>query len=132
MGRSVLITGTDTGVGKTYVTYNLALALRKKGVKVGCFKPVETYVRDIPEDGLLLSEATGQPVDEVVPVRFSLPLSPYAAEMEEGRPVDLGFLKGGLRSWREDTTFFSLRVRVYSGSRKEGIHLRGSRPRLGP
>ncbi|MDQ7038686.1 MAG: dethiobiotin synthase [Aquificota bacterium] len=93
MGRSVLITGTDTGVGKTYVTYNLALALRKKGVKVGCFKPVETYVRDIPEDGLLLSEATGQPVDEVVPVRFSLPLSPYAAEMEEGRPVDLGFLR---------------------------------------
>lgn len=93
MRKSLLITGTDTGVGKTYVTYNLALALKARDVRVGCFKPVETYVRDLPEDGLLLSKATGQPLDEVVPVRFSLPLSPYAAEMEEGKVIDLNFLR---------------------------------------
>ena len=86
---SLLITGTDTGVGKTYVTYNLALLLKKRGVRVGCFKPIETYVKEVPEDGRLLSEATGQPLEEVVPVRFSLPLSPYAAELEEGKRIDL-------------------------------------------
>jgi dethiobiotin synthetase len=86
--RSLLITGTDTGVGKTYVAYNLALALRRRGVRVGCFKPVETYVRDVPEDGYLLSRATDQPLEEVVPFRFSLPLSPYAAQKEEGLWVD--------------------------------------------
>ncbi len=91
--RAVLITGTDTGVGKTYVTYNIARFLKGKGIRVGCFKPVETHVRGTPQDGSLLAEATGQPVDEVVPVRFSLPLSPYAAQMEEGREVDLEELR---------------------------------------
>ncbi len=90
---AILITGTDTGVGKTFITYNIALALRRKGVRVGCFKPVETYVRDIPEDGLLLAKATGQRVEEVVPMTFELPLAPYAGEIEEGKEVDLEFLR---------------------------------------
>jgi len=87
-----LITGTDTGVGKTFITYNLALALREKGVKVGCFKPVETGVRDVPEDGKLLAQATGQRIEEVVPVSFQLPLSPYAAKIEEGKDFSLEYL----------------------------------------
>ncbi|NPA41741.1 MAG: dethiobiotin synthase [Aquificae bacterium] len=90
---AILITGTDTGVGKTFITYNIALALKRKGVRVGCFKPVETYVRDIPEDGLLLAKATGQRVEEVVPMTFELPLAPYAGEIEEGKEVDLEFLR---------------------------------------
>ena len=60
---------------------------------MGCFKPVETYVRDIPEDGNLLARATGQEVDEVVPVKFRLPLSPYAATMEEGKSFSLDNLR---------------------------------------
>ena len=91
---ALLITGTDTGVGKTFITYNLALALKERDIRVGCFKPIETYVRDVPEDGSLLSRATGQRVEEVVPVRFRLPLSPYAARMEEGRDFSLELLKG--------------------------------------
>ncbi|RUM29038.1 MAG: dethiobiotin synthase [Aquifex sp.] len=89
----VLITGTDTGIGKTFITYNLAKALKEKGYNVGCYKPVETYVKDIPEDGNLLAKATGQSVDEVVPVRFSLPLAPYAATIEEKRDFSLDELR---------------------------------------
>ena len=99
--KAILVTGTDTGVGKTYVTYNLALEIKRKGVSVGCFKPVETYVSEVPEDGKLLSEATGQPIEEVVPVRFSLPLSPYAAEMEEGKEIDLEDLTDRFHKLRE-------------------------------
>ncbi len=90
---ALLITGTDTGVGKTFITYNLALALKERDIRVGCFKPIETYVRDVPEDGSLLSRATGQRVEEVVPVRFRLPLSPYAAKIEEGGDFSLEFLR---------------------------------------
>ncbi|HIC97513.1 MAG TPA: dethiobiotin synthase [Aquificaceae bacterium] len=90
--KAILITGTDTGVGKTFVAYNLAVALKEAGIKVGCFKPVETGVRDLPEDGSLLSRATGQRVEEVVPVRYSLPLSPYAASMEEGKKLSIDTL----------------------------------------
>ena len=89
----VLITGTDTGIGKTFITYNLAKALKEKGYNVGCYKPVETYVKDIPEDGNLLAKATGQSVDEVVPVRFSLPLAPYAATIEEKKDFSLDELR---------------------------------------
>lgn len=85
----VFITGTDTGVGKTFITYNLARGLRKRGHKVGCYKPIETYVRDVPEDGSILSKATDQSVDEIVPVRYSLPLAPYAAELEERKSFSL-------------------------------------------
>jgi dethiobiotin synthetase len=88
-----LITGTDTGVGKSFITFNIAKALRYRGVKVACLKPIETGVKDIPSDGKLLSEATGQPLEEVVPITFSLPLAPYSAALEEGRDIDLQLIK---------------------------------------
>ncbi|HAV40535.1 MAG TPA: ATP-dependent dethiobiotin synthetase BioD, partial [Aquificaceae bacterium] len=31
--RPILITATDTGVGKTFISYNLVYALREKGIK---------------------------------------------------------------------------------------------------
>ncbi|GAB6066217.1 dethiobiotin synthase [Aquifex pyrophilus] len=98
----LLITGTDTGVGKTFITYNLAKAFKEKGKKVACYKPVETYVRDIPEDGKLLSEATGQSIDEVVPVQYSLPLSPYAAILEERKDFSLDELKERFERLKEN------------------------------
>ena len=105
MSKAVLITGTDTGVGKTFITYNLAKALKERGYKVACFKPVETYVKDVPEDGLLLSKATGQSVDEVVPVRFSLPLSPYAGIIEEKKDFSLEELKERFERLKENNEF---------------------------
>jgi len=80
--EAFLITGTDTGVGKTFIAYNLALALKEKGYDVGCFKPVETGVSDKPEDGSLLASATGQDLEEVVPFRAKSPLAPYSAILE--------------------------------------------------
>ena len=37
--KSLFVTGTDTDVGKTYVTAGLAVSLRKSGVDVGVMKP---------------------------------------------------------------------------------------------
>ncbi|MEZ4282509.1 MAG: dethiobiotin synthase [Myxococcota bacterium] len=42
--RGLFVTGTDTGVGKTFVTTTLARALRAAGVDVGVMKPIETGV----------------------------------------------------------------------------------------
>ncbi len=91
--RAVLITATDTGVGKTFISYNLLYALRERGVRAGYLKPVETDVKDFPADGGLLASLTGQPVEEVVPVSFSLPLSPYAGILEEGKDFSLEALR---------------------------------------
>ncbi|MGC8852271.1 MAG: dethiobiotin synthase [Hydrogenobacter sp.] len=91
--RALLITATDTGVGKTFVSYNLAYALKEAGVKVGYLKPVETDVKELPADGSLLVSITGQDIKEAVPVVFSLPLSPYAGILEEGKDFSLDDLK---------------------------------------
>ena len=64
--RPILITATDTGVGKTFISYNLVYALREKGIKVGYLKPVETDVKDIPQDGALLASLTGQSLRELL------------------------------------------------------------------
>jgi len=39
---SILITGTDTGIGKTTVSCIMAASLRQRGLRVGVFKPAET------------------------------------------------------------------------------------------
>ncbi len=40
--RDLLVTGTDTGVGKTVIAAALVTALRRRGVRAIGFKPVET------------------------------------------------------------------------------------------
>ncbi|MFN3871156.1 MAG: dethiobiotin synthase [Aquificaceae bacterium] len=91
--KAILITATDTGVGKTFVSYNLAYALKERGIKVGYLKPIETDVKDVPQDGSLVASITGQSLEEVVPVRYRLPLSPYAGILEEGKDFSLEDLK---------------------------------------
>ncbi|MFN3975638.1 MAG: dethiobiotin synthase [Aquificaceae bacterium] len=91
--RPILITATDTGVGKTFISYNLVYALKERGIRVGYLKPVETDVKQVPQDGYLLASLTGQSLEEVVPVRFSLPLAPYAGILEEGKDFSLTDLK---------------------------------------
>jgi len=100
MPKGVFITGTDTGVGKTTVSAALILALKKRGIKVGAMKPIETGCprRDgdlLPLDGMLLREAAGMddPLELVTPVRFEQPLAPLVASALEGRPVDLAALR---------------------------------------
>ncbi|WP_340690810.1 dethiobiotin synthase [Hydrogenobacter thermophilus] len=102
--RAFLITGTDTGVGKTFIAYNLAYALKEKGIKVGYLKPVETDVRDLPADGSLLCSITGQEIKEAVPITYSLPLSPYAGILEEGKDFSLQELYAQMRRMQERYT----------------------------
>lgn len=88
---AILITGTDTNVGKTWVACAIAEALRARGRRVGVMKPVETGVVDAPEDAERLRRAAGDPapLDDVCPYRFRAPLAPAVAAGLEGRAVDL-------------------------------------------
>lgn len=92
----LFVTGTDTGVGKTYASCALLRALRARGLEVGAMKPVETGVGpEGPEDARRLAEAcgAGDPLDEVCPQRFALPAAPPVAAAAEGRTVDLGAVR---------------------------------------
>jgi dethiobiotin synthetase len=75
------ITGTGTGVGKTFVTTSLArraLALNKR---VFAFKPIETGCQTIGEDQRALVQAAGswQAGDLTGIYRFAPPLAPWVA-----------------------------------------------------
>lgn len=88
---AVLVTGTDTGVGKTFVACALAHAWRARGRRVGVVKPAETGVVDEPEDARALAAAAddGSPLDEICPYRLRAPLAPAVAAAREGVTIDV-------------------------------------------
>jgi dethiobiotin synthetase len=88
---ALLVTGTDTGVGKTFVACALARGWRNLGRRVGVVKPVETGVEGVAEDARRLAEAADDrsPLDDVCPYRLRAPLAPAVAAPLEGVAVDL-------------------------------------------
>ncbi len=107
--RGLFITGTDTGVGKTYVAALIAQQLHAEGYRVGVYKPVATGcpLRDgrlIPEDGLILWEAAGRPgtLELVCPQYFAAPLAPHLAAQLEGKKVDWEKILRGAKRWQEE------------------------------
>jgi len=90
---ALFITGTNTGVGKTFFSYLLAKNLQRLGIKVGYWKPVETGAYPLPQDAYLLSKLLNLPLEETVSYTFKLPLAPAVAEKYEGEKIDLNALR---------------------------------------
>jgi dethiobiotin synthetase len=99
----IFITGTDTGVGKTFVTCALARGLRAEGVDVGVMKPIETGVTTAgPEDAIALRDAAGvdDALDLICPLQYAMPAAPQAAARAEGRVVSLATIDDAYASLR--------------------------------
>lgn len=95
MYKGIFITGTDTGVGKTYVAVGLIEAFRKMGFYVCPMKPAETGCKIengklIPQDTFKIIEASGakEPLEIINPYRFKFPLAPAVAAEIERRKID--------------------------------------------
>lgn len=79
--RGVFVTGTDTGVGKTYVAAALAAALRSRGLRVATSKPVLTGLdEEGPHDHEVLGGAA-------VAATFGPAVSPHLAAELAGTPL---------------------------------------------
>jgi dethiobiotin synthetase len=93
---TLFVTGTDTGVGKTFVACAIAHALRARGRRVGVVKPVETGVDGEPEDACRLRAAAGDAssLDDVCPYRLRAPLAPAVAARLEGVTIDVDRIAG--------------------------------------
>ena len=85
MLKSFFITGTDTDVGKTYITAGLAVSLRKIGIDVGVMKPFAAGTAQKKgfksKDVEILSRAAQitDPENLLNPQFFPIPASPYTA-----------------------------------------------------
>ena len=87
--ENFFITGTDTEIGKTYVTCALLRDLRARGLHALGFKPLACGDRSDPR---AMRDAVGEPslsLDIINPIYLRTPAAPYiAAEMEQ-RPLSL-------------------------------------------
>lgn len=104
--RGLFITGTDTGVGKTYVACSILRELRQAGVRAGAYKPACSGAEVLPDgrrawadvDALAAACDEQFPRERICPQCLTAPLAPPAAAALEGRRVDEPLLAEG-RDW---------------------------------
>jgi len=93
------VTGTDTGVGKTYAAVALVRALVQQGLRVAVMKPVAAGALSTPE-GLRNADATAlmaaanviAEYADVNPYCLRAPVSPHIAAAEDGVRIDIGHI----------------------------------------
>lgn len=97
------ITGTDTGVGKTFVTAALLSALRNSGVDAVAMKPVQTgSARGRSPDLDFCAKVAGWRIprgelSDLCPYRFPMPASPHLAARSAGSRIVPGKILAAFR-----------------------------------
>ena len=84
----LIVTGTDTGVGKTYFACLLVKTLREAGIDAVGYKPVCCGERTDAELLLAASE-NAEPIEAVNPVCYQALVAPAVAAELESKPVAL-------------------------------------------
>jgi dethiobiotin synthetase len=93
-GRTLFVTGTDTGVGKTLVSCALLRLLKESGIKVCGFKPVASGCERTAKglrnaDALALQRAAGtrETYERINPYAFEPPIAPHLAAAQAGSRI---------------------------------------------
>jgi dethiobiotin synthetase len=104
----ILITGTDIGVGKTWVACALARALQDAGKQVVAIKPVETGCSGQPskaEDGVRLARATGQSQPTHAIIRLPETSAPVLSSERAGSEIDFDGLVVKIERFAESAEY---------------------------
>src|SRR5215203_7444865 len=106
----LLVTGTDTGIGKTAVAGAIASALRRQGLRVGVLKPAASgCVRRreglVSEDAEFLAHCADSPhpLDVIAPQRFAEPLAPAVATERAKTVLDWEAIARSMRAIARDS-----------------------------
>ncbi len=93
--RGIFVTGTDTGVGKTWVSLGLMAALKAERLTVAAMKPVSAGCERTPEglrneDALLLMRqaSVDHPYERINPAAFEPAIAPHIAAADVGERID--------------------------------------------
>ena len=97
--RSLFVTGTDTGVGKTVVACTVLRQLVADGQRAVGFKPVASGCETTPhglrnDDALALQAASGLSAayEQINPYAFAPPIAPHLAAASVGQTVRISVL----------------------------------------
>lgn len=110
--KGIFITGTDTGIGKTYFTLACINALQQDGIKTVAMKPVASGAKMIDgalrnDDALLIQQALNHDVDYglINPYVFAAPVSPHIAAAAVGVEIDLQVIKNHYQQLTAEAEF---------------------------
>jgi dethiobiotin synthetase len=106
--QGVFVSGTDTEVGKTYVSCWQLRRMREAGLRLGAYKPVASGAVSMEaSDAYQLWQASGTPMslETVNPQSFDAALAPPMAAEAEGKEVDESMLIDGVAAWTEYCDF---------------------------
>lgn len=109
--RGLFVTGTDTGVGKTFLVGRIAQSLHGEGVRFGIYKPACSGAAGGPMEAIdnphyddveaHFASLRGEfPRERICPQCFVAPLAPSVAARREGKRVDSKLLRSGVDWWR--------------------------------
>ena len=100
MKQAFFITGTDTGIGKTYIACKLIQQYVAQGYKVVGMKPVAAGCDWVDgewvNDDVLKLEAASNvkaPRALINPYSFKEPIAPHIAAEKEGKTIELALIK---------------------------------------
>ncbi|MDO4794549.1 MAG: dethiobiotin synthase [Brachymonas sp.] len=94
--HAYFIAGTDTGVGKTFVTALLLRTAHLSGLRALGMKPVaagvDAHGRNEDVLALMAASSVAAAPEDVNPFLYQAAVSPHIAARDEGRPVDLAVI----------------------------------------
>lgn len=91
MSKAIFLTGTDTDIGKTYVTALLIKTLREAGYDTGYYKAAVSGAPSVSESdaGFVNRFADiGEPEELLLSYLYRTPVSPHLAARLEGHPLE--------------------------------------------
>lgn len=96
IARTLFVTGTDTGVGKTRIATALIRQYAARGVRVVGMKPVAAGAEpgrlNEDVDALIAASSVQAPLADVNPYCFAEPIAPHIAAQREGVVIDIGHI----------------------------------------
>lgn len=97
--KGFFVTGTDTGIGKTWVSCGVIAALQKHGQRVIGVKPIASGCHPTPqglrnEDALLLQAASSASIsyESINLYAFEPAIAPHIAAAEVGADIDFSWI----------------------------------------
>jgi len=110
--KGVFVTGTDTGIGKTFTSQALVLALAETGLKVAGLKPIASGFelrdgewRNDDVDALTSASNVDLPAQMVNRYSFKPAIAPHIAAEQENQELDLALIKNDVLSASQHADF---------------------------
>ncbi len=110
--RGIFVTGTDTEVGKTFVSCALLDMLKRQGVRTAAMKPVASGAKKINDhyvndDALSLQQGASidAPYVQVNPFVFPEAIAPHIAAAQVGVEIDFETIKQSFQALAEQSDF---------------------------